>query len=139
MPGVREVQANPLTGNILVHFDPQRISEERVLAVLGGSQPFRQHAGACGPGEGGKAVLRAGLRGLLGHAVVDTLFYTVAFTEPFGLPLAGLGVLHLGLDVFVWGAALAPLLAERRAGEPGLRTSRSANSSSSFVNAVSPA
>jgi hypothetical protein len=50
------------------------------------------------------------LHGLLGHALVDVVFYTAAFAEPFGLPLAGLGVLHLGCDVVVWTAALAPLL-----------------------------
>jgi hypothetical protein len=58
---------------------------------------------------GGGALLRAGLRGLLGHALVDTVFYAVTFAEPFGLPLAGLGAMHLGLDVIAWTVALAPL------------------------------
>jgi hypothetical protein len=48
--------------------------------------------------------------GLLGHAVVDSLMYALAFAEPFGLPLAGLAKFHLGLDALVWAASLAPLL-----------------------------
>jgi hypothetical protein len=67
----------------------------------------------------GPALLRAGLRGLVGHALVDTALYAVAFTEPFGLPLAGLGALHLGLDLFVWTAALAPVFQETAAEQQG--------------------
>jgi hypothetical protein len=47
------------------------------------------------------------------------VFYAVVFAEPFGLPLAGLGVLHLGLDVAVWTAALAPALKEVAGQQPG--------------------
>ena len=34
-PGVRAAQANPLTSNVLVHFDPALTDEGRVLAALG--------------------------------------------------------------------------------------------------------
>ena len=117
--GVDSVRANPLTGNVLIGFDPRVIAEKDLLAALARLAPGRHEAR--GPNEfggesgRGSAVLRAGLRGLLGHALVDTLFYTVAFAEPFGLPLAGLGVLHLGFDVVAWGVALAPLLGENGA------------------------
>jgi hypothetical protein len=32
--GVQSVSANPLTGNVLVHFDPSRLSGEQVLDIL---------------------------------------------------------------------------------------------------------
>ena len=119
--GVDSARANPLTGNVLIGFDPRVITEKDLLAALARLVPGRPGArgrnefGGDGHGGRGSTVLRAGLRGLLGHALVDTLFYTVTFAEPFGLPLAGLGVLHLGFDVVAWGAALAPLLGEDRA------------------------
>jgi hypothetical protein len=118
VPGVLHVEANSLTGNVLIRFDPLIIAEEVLLASLCSAQrearpdrpPSRPRGpddqGGLEPGRG-NTLLQAGLRGVLGHAAVDALFYTVAFAEPFGLPLAGLGLLHLGLDVFVWGAALA--------------------------------
>ena len=118
--GVRSVQANPLTGNVLIHFDPQATTPEALLGVAA-----RLRNGWPARGEGGRRggrrrdLLRAGLRGLLGHALVDTLIYTVTFTQPFGLPLAGLGALHLGLDVVAWGVALAPVLGPGEAAPAG--------------------
>jgi hypothetical protein len=51
--------------------------------------------------------LRVGVRGLLGHALVDSLWFTAGFLgKALGLPLAGLGPLHVLMDVAVWGAAL---------------------------------
>jgi hypothetical protein len=112
LPGVRDVQASPLTGNVLVHFDPRATTAQALVAAAGGLGPGPGGAAERareGP-SGGSAALRAGLTGLLGHALVDTVFYAVVFAEPFGLPLAGLGVLHLGLDVLAWTVALVPLL-----------------------------
>ena len=124
VPGVEAAQASPLTGNVLVRFDPRATSAHVVVAAAGalGAGPPDGRGLACLGGtreappspssaRGGK-LLRAGLRGLLGHGLVDAVWYAVTFTEPFGLPLAGLGVLHLGLDIAVWTAGLAPLLPE---------------------------
>lgn len=126
LPGVREVKANPLTGNVLVRFDPETTTAERVLAAVTTGTEARsasqgipsltlrastaELAGCKPAATRGQALLRAGLRGLVGHALFDTAWYAVAFAEPFGLPLAGLGALHLGLDLFIWTAALAPVL-----------------------------
>jgi hypothetical protein len=118
VPGVEAVQANPLTGNVLIHFNPRATSAQAILATAGaldGEQQaddisWREETPSPASSTRGGRWLRAGLRGLLGHALVDTAFYTITFAEPFGLPLAGLGVLHLGLDVLVWTAVLAPLL-----------------------------
>ena len=116
LPGVEAAQASPLTGNVLVRFDPRATSADAVLAAAGvGGIPDAPPSPSSA--RGGK-LLRAGLRGLVGHALVDAAWYTVTFTEPFGLPLAGLGVLHLGLDVVAWTAALAPLLPELVQGRP---------------------
>jgi copper chaperone CopZ len=109
--GVRHVKANSLTGNVLVRFDPQSTTSEAVLAALarleGRLSARRRKADA----QAFRAkALRCGVRGLVGHAVVDTVLYTLSFAEPFGLPLATLAKLHLGLDILVWGAALTPLL-----------------------------
>ncbi len=35
LPGVRRVEANPLTGNILINFDPRTTDENALLAILG--------------------------------------------------------------------------------------------------------
>jgi hypothetical protein len=123
LPGVREVKANPLTGNMLIRFDPGTASAEGVLeaagAVAAGLQPAdseaAESAGYKPAATRGQALLQAGLRGLVGHALVDTAFYALVFTEPFGLPLTGLGALHLGLDLVVWTVALAPVLEESAA------------------------
>jgi hypothetical protein len=114
-PGVEAVHANPLTGNVLVHFNSRATSAQAILAVAGALDvEWQDEQQAISSTRRGRW-LRAGLRGLLGHALVDTAFYTITFAEPFGLPLAGLGVLHLGLDVLVWTLALAPLLEPSRA------------------------
>jgi hypothetical protein len=132
VPGVRSAQANPLTGNVLICFDPRQVPEGllrvaldaavRALRAAQGVEGAGEAPGAS-PGGGGAlgqgALLRAGLRGLLGHALVDALFYAVTFSRPFGLPLAPLGALHLGLDVLVWGVALAPLLETARQAPEG--------------------
>src|SRR5205085_11074131 len=49
VPGVRDVEANPLTGNVLVRFDPQATTARAILDALRtpgpwpeGSEPRRQ-------------------------------------------------------------------------------------------------
>src|SRR5206468_2879347 len=49
VPGVRGVEANPLTGNVLVRFDPRATTARAILDALGtpgpgpeGSEPGRQ-------------------------------------------------------------------------------------------------
>ncbi len=39
LPGVRGAQANPLTGNVLVRFDPALTDKERVLAAGDRAKP----------------------------------------------------------------------------------------------------
>jgi copper chaperone CopZ len=122
-PGVESVEANPLTGNVLVRFDPRRITSDVLLAALDRLEKRLAQRRRKADAQAFRAkALRAGVRGVVGHAVVDTLLYTVAFAEPFGLPLAALAKLHLTLDVFIWGAALAPLLEKEKepSGRDGL-------------------
>jgi hypothetical protein len=122
LPGVERARANPLTGNVLIHFDPRRTTSDTLLAALAHLEWRMAARQNPSPGAFGSKALRCGVRGLVGHAVVDTLLYGLAFAEPFGLPLATLAKLHLGLDVLVWGAALTPLLEEesKAAGRDGL-------------------
>ncbi len=116
-PGVEHVEANPLTGNVLVRFDPRRTTSDALLAALARLESKLSGRRRYADAQAFRAkALRCGARGLVGHAVVDTLLYTLAFAEPLGLPLATLAKLHLGLDVLVWGAALAPLLEEETDG-----------------------
>jgi hypothetical protein len=108
--GVEVVKANPLTSNVLVRFDPMLVGTEEIVAAL------RQQPG---PGferaktEPGREVsvpplLRAGARGLLGHAAVDALWFGAGFLgKRLGLPLSALGPLHVLLDLVVWSAAFA--------------------------------
>jgi hypothetical protein len=125
--GVESVQANPLTENLLIRFDSRSTDERRLLMELqetlaglfAAEQPASASSAKAAPGDafrdpvqgGGfttSTVLRAGVRGLLGHAAVDSLWFAAGFLgKSLGLPLlAGLGPLHVVLDIAVWGAAL---------------------------------
>jgi hypothetical protein len=121
--GVRFVRANPLTGNVLVHFDPARTSLDRLLTMLS-TLPARLQT-LCRAGEKSRAdavdgrsdlVVRAVVHGALGHAAVDLLFYgATASAYALGWTwVSGLGALHLVLDVVVWGTALRPVAEELR-------------------------
>src|SRR5581483_9429692 len=60
------------------------------------------------PANAGRSLLRVGVRGLLGHAVVDSLWFGAGFLgSALGLPLAGLGPLHVLMDIAVWTMAFA--------------------------------
>jgi hypothetical protein len=128
-PGVQSAHVNPLTGNALVYFDPRRTTAHALVAAAGGLGPVPPAARVStevtrralrAPSR--RALVQAGMRGLLGHALVDAVFYALVFAEPFGLPLAALGGLHLAFDVVAWTAALAPLMAEAAGTSEGGRT-----------------
>jgi hypothetical protein len=108
LPGVDAARANPLTGNVLIRFDPRVTGPQPLLEALR-PQPGPDGAGGeLGRGFSATPFLRVGVRGLLGHAAVDALWFGAGFLgRSVGLPLAGLGPLHLLMDVVVWGAALA--------------------------------
>jgi hypothetical protein len=116
--GVRDVQANPLTGNVLVHFDSRHLSAERLLSELSGLQEAwcagdRPEMRAAPAPPSGKVVLaKAVVGGTLGHAAADTLFYTgTAAASALGWSwLAPVAAVHLVVDVFVWGFALRPVV-----------------------------
>jgi len=121
--GVEAVGANPLTGNILVRFDPRAVGPAAILdAVQPGAvaPPEREEAPVASP------LCGMALRGILGHACVDALWFGAGYLgRNFGLPLAGLGPLHLLLDLLVWGAAVASVTgpqAPARPGRPGARS-----------------
>jgi hypothetical protein len=126
VPGVENVQANALTGNVLIGFDHQTTSEQTLVAGLQGvwdellaEQKHMQARRSMAPprhptihpvesqSQPASSLLRIGVRGLLGHAVVDSLWFAAGFVgKSFGLPLAGLGPLHVLMDIAVWGIAL---------------------------------
>lgn len=113
--GVKSVQANLLTRNVLVQFDPLVTDADTLLAKL--SKAVDELANDEGsvsanascsdqPANAGRSLLRVGMRGLLGHAVVDSLWFGAGFLgSAMGLPLAGLGPLHFLMDVAVWTMA----------------------------------
>ena len=121
--GVKSVRANRLTGNVLIHFDPRTTDEQALLVDLPkmwhGLFAVQAHRAMAAPREGiGQPVqgrgpvtsplVRVGVRGVLGHAAVDSVWFGVGFLgEALGLPFAGLGSLHVLADVAVWGVALA--------------------------------
>jgi hypothetical protein len=107
LPGVEAARANPLTGNVLVRFDRRAVEAPAILAALQ-AQPGPGSAGP-GPGRLAAPLLRVGVRGVLGHAVVDAAWFGAGFLgRSAGLSLAAwLGPLHLLSDILVWGAALA--------------------------------
>jgi hypothetical protein len=114
--GVETVRANPLTGNVLIRFDPRRIDLSRLLAALPRRSDPESSPADSDPGVSGSPWLRVGVRGLVGHAIVDTLWFGAGFLgHRLGLPLVGLGPLHLLLDLVVWGTAFASV-AQREEG-----------------------
>ena len=112
LPGVRSARASSLTGSVLIHFDPGATSESALVETAAGIVNRRPRAGPLLTPKPGTAASPGGavVRGVVGHAVVDTALYALAFAEPFGFPAAALGLLHLGFDALVWTAALLPLL-----------------------------
>jgi hypothetical protein len=104
--GVGEVRVNLLTGNALLHFDTRTTDETRLLAQLKGV--WREHVSAVERRETAtSSLLRIGVRGIVGHAVVDSIWFAAGFLgQTLGLPLAGLGPLHVLMDLAVWGLAL---------------------------------
>jgi hypothetical protein len=114
VPGVQTVRANSLTHNVLVHFDRHAVSPQAILAALRSTVASRERqrpeaVSSSRPLSGVPLLLRAGVRGLVGHAVVDALWFGAGFLgQSAGLPLAGaLGPVHVLLDVAVWGMALS--------------------------------
>jgi hypothetical protein len=127
--GIHSARANSLTGNVLIHFDPQRLSIDRLRTILSAlAARFRlidstadHHPQSTENGSaalanllrssGSNPVVQAAVRGALGHAAVDLLIYGVA-ASAYALGwrwVAGLGVAHLVLDTVVWSKALLPL------------------------------
>ncbi len=107
--GIQSVQANPLTGNVLIRFNPRLASEGAVLEVLQDQSRNESEPAAPGRTVSAESLLRAGARGLLGHAFVDAAWFGVgALGRSAGVPLAvWLGPLHVLMDVVVWSAALS--------------------------------
>jgi hypothetical protein len=123
VPGVSYVQANALTQNVLIGYDSRHLSRQRLLIHIRrllcrfGLLP---HAVLAPPAksDGGRfqtppSWMRVGLRGLLGHAIVDAFWFGTGLAgSVLGLPLAWLGPLHLVTDIVVWGFAFqTPTLA----------------------------
>lgn len=114
-PGVEDVQASALTGNVLIHFDPS-LSANRLLSELGslpeGRATQTNGSSSATDGESRTAVVaEAVVKGTLGHAAVDAVFYTAtAGGTALGWTwLAPVAAAHLVLDVFVWGMVLRPV------------------------------
>lgn len=109
--GIESVRVNPRTENVLIHFDCRTIKENRLLRELDMAwDECAEHPIIDPPPSSFFAphspVIRAGVRGLLGHAVVDSLWFSAGFLgQSIGLPLAWLGPLHLLMDLAVWTMA----------------------------------
>lgn len=109
--GVESVQPNPRTENVLIHFDRRMTEENRLLRELdeiwGSLAHSERVASRTGPLHLHTTAIRVGVRGLLGHAVVDSIWFGAGFLGKFiGLPLAWLGPLHVLMDIAVWTFAL---------------------------------
>jgi cation transport ATPase len=130
--GVQRVQANPLTGNVLIHFDPLTTDADTLLTKLrevGDELPNDERpasadgASVTQPANDGRSLVRVGVRGLLGHAVVDSLWFGAGFHQFGNGPTLGrAGAVacshgHCRLDDGVrWraGALLKPSLKRKR-------------------------
>lgn len=120
LKGVKAARANTLTGNVLVQFDPGKVSADQLIRQLTSYAAAHTRNSWPSPAEptngpqppsGRAAVAQAVVTGTLGHAAVDTVFYTAAgAATALGWTWFGtLAVVHLALDVIVWGMTLRPL------------------------------
>jgi hypothetical protein len=124
--GVESVQANRLTSNVLIRFDPRLTGLPRLLAALPCLRDSESASADSDPGASASPWVRVGVRGLVGHAIVDTLWFGAGFLgHRLGLPLAGLGPLHLLLDILVWGSAFASVAPESAASSPSMEQNSS--------------
>jgi hypothetical protein len=109
--GVESVQANPRTGNVLIRFD-SRIAADNLLRELHEARTlFAESECAAIPRSPLSAsystAIQVGVRGILGHAVVDSIWFGAGFLgRSIGLPLAWLGPLHVVMDIAVWALAV---------------------------------
>jgi hypothetical protein len=118
--GIESIDANPLTGNVLIRFARNTTVEQRLLAALdetgadGVGAPREKSSTRDGTRqmEGGQegstsTLLRVSVHGLIGHAAVDSLWFAAGYLgKSIGLPLAALGPLHVLMEIVVWGMAL---------------------------------
>jgi copper chaperone CopZ len=110
--GVESVQANPRTGNALIRFDRRAADENALLLELQEAwySIARSEDAAVPPSSHltpFSTAIRVGVRGLLGHAVVDSVWFGAGFLgKALGLALAALGPLHVLMDIAVWMIAL---------------------------------
>lgn len=107
--GVQSVQANPLTGNVLVYYDHRSTDESMFLDKLVKERSLlmaKEDGPSSSPPVANHSLFKIGVRGLLGHALVDSLWFGAGFLgKAVGLPLAGLGPLHVLLDIGAWALA----------------------------------
>lgn len=110
--GIESVQANSRTGNCLIRFDRKATDEKMLLRDLHAAWSSLGMCKESGATNGKladphSAAIRVGVRGLLGHAILDSLWFGAGFLgNAIGLPLAGLGPLHVLMDIVVWTIAL---------------------------------
>jgi len=126
VPGVHGVQANPLTGNVLIHFDPAATDEQILLAVVqtlkpdSTSQcaeilssspgvPRRQGRSRSAPGArlclagdpdvaGRASILRNGRPRLLGLEIVDLILKGAGVAVSLLLADSPLGLILSGVE-----------------------------------------
>jgi hypothetical protein len=143
--GVEAVQANPVTGNVLIHFRPQATNLAAIVPALHHFFPAEKLAGGrldteAVPDSASDSTSRLGkvaVRGIVGHACVDSVYFGAGFLgRSLGLPLMGwLGPLHLLFDIAVWSAALASV---RKPSPAKLEGTRAHLAPGATVNGSSP-
>ena len=99
--GVESVQANPLTGNVLIRFDRRTTGEKTLLVeleeawegLLAAQQPAEMPrskpptrdgpatAGRRGEEPSTSSLIRVGVRGVLGHAAVDSVWFAGGISD----------------------------------------------------------
>jgi hypothetical protein len=79
LDGVKAVRANPVTGSVLVHYDPWRISQTDLLELLGVSQPFSSSASGPGNVNGSEIGVTAGVSRSVADVVVRVMLEAVCY------------------------------------------------------------
>jgi copper chaperone CopZ len=79
--GITYVQANPITGNVLIQYDPGQIAQQAILQILwsSGWVPANHNPVQTGGQDGN------GIGSLLGQALVRTLAHTTMELAVLGL------------------------------------------------------
>ena len=79
VPGVKKARANPVTGSLLIHYDPWKISQTDLLDLFGLSSSWSSAACGCGTANGSTIGGTAGVARSVADVVVRVMLEALCY------------------------------------------------------------